>query len=83
MSLAPGAACSISASLKLSAAAPGAGTLTVYDDAPDSPQAFTVRGIGTYGGDVELVSFSAGMLSRSDQFLIQPFTALVRNEYCE
>ncbi len=75
----PGASCAVLASITLNSAAPGTGTITLYDDANDSPQVFTVRGTGTYGGDVELVSLVPGVLSGSYGSLVQPFTAVVRN----
>lgn len=78
--VAPGGACSITVSLKLDSAGAGTGTFTVYDDAADSPQTFTLRGIGVYGGDVELVSLTAGPLSGTYGSLVQPFSAVIRNK---
>ena len=78
-SVTPGGSCSVTASLKLNAPGPGTGTFVLYNDAADSPQTFTLRGTGVYGGDVELVSLTTGTLTGSYGSLVQPFTAVVRN----
>src|SRR5262249_8778552 len=75
----PGGDCHLSVSLAALSAGPATGTVTVFDDAADSPQTFTVRGTGVYGGDVELVSFTAGSPSVSSGTATLPITAVVRN----
>ncbi len=78
-SILPGAACAITATLALNAPAPGMGTITVFDDATDSPQTIVVRGTGAYGGDAELVSLTAGAMQENIGALRLPLTAVIRN----
>ncbi len=75
----PGTACALNVSITLTSAAPGTGTVTLNDDSPDSPQTFTVRATGAFGGDLEVVSLSAAAPFQSNGLLTVPFTAVIRN----
>ena len=56
----PTSSCSISASLFASAPGDQAGTITAFDNAPDSPQTIVVRAVGVNGGDLELRPLLSG-----------------------
>ena len=56
----PGTACPVSLAILPSVLGDQSGTITVYDNAPDSPQTITVHATGVSGGDLELASLVTG-----------------------
>jgi hypothetical protein len=77
--VAPGQACFISAQLVTNAAGDQFGTVTIYDNAPDSPQTIFVRGTGVYGGDLELSSLLTDAAFNYYGKTAVPITAMIFN----
>lgn len=71
--------CTLTVSLAADNLGATSGTVTLYDNAPDSPQIFTVRGSGVYGGDLEVVSLSGGNVYLNSGKPTILMTAVVRN----
>ncbi len=65
--LAAGASCTVSVTFSPSATGPRAGSLTVNDDAADSPQRVTLSGRGLTPGTYFEEDFESGSLSQWDQ----------------
>lgn len=77
--LAPGGSCSLSTSLLASALGSQSGTITVYDNAPDSPQAIFVTATGVNGGDLALTSLVTGVSFNYYGKTAIPLTATITN----
>jgi len=77
--LAPGVSCSLSASLLASALGSQSGTITVFDNAPDSPQTIFVTATGTTGGDLALISLTTGASFNYYGRTAIPLTATITN----
>lgn len=79
ISISPGSSCSISASLLVTSSGDQSGTITVYDNAPDSPQTIFVRGTGVTGGDLELSFVVTGASFSYYGKSATPITATILN----
>ena len=77
--VAPGASCSISANLLTATAGAQSGNITVFDNAPDSPQTIFVTATGVYGGDLQLSSLVIGSSFSYYGKTAVPLTATIVN----
>ena len=75
----PGGACSLSASLLASVTGNQSGTISVFDNAPDSPQTIFVTATGVSGGDLALTSLVSGSSFNFYGRTAIPITASITN----